>query len=318
MYDLIGLGVSTVDLVALVDHLPVQEEVQRAIEMVVQGGGPIATAMVTAARLGARVAMLDSIGDDWRGKLILDEFARENVFTGDMRVHPNHTSSTACIMVHQATGARSIVYAPGTAPELTPDDLPRAEIESARFLHVNGRHWDACLQAIEWARAANVQVSFDGGAHRYRPQIRQLVALANVCIVAHEFAMQYTGETDVRKSAEVLLAVGPSLVVITEGIQGSWISTRDGKFFHQPAFRFPKAIDTTGCGDSYHGAFLFGLLQEWSLEKTARWASAVAALNSQALGGRSGLPTYEQVENFLEQRDSECFPYPRLSLSSWG
>lgn len=299
MYDLIGLGVSTVDLVALVDHLPVQEEVQRAIEMVVQGGGPIATAMVTAARLGARVAMLDSIGDDWRGKLILDEFARENVFTGDVRVHPGHTSSTACIMVHQATGARSIVYAPGTAPELTPNDVPRDAIEHAKILHVNGRHWNACLQAIEWARAANVQVSFDGGAHRYRPAMRELVPLANVCIVAHEFATQYTGETDVRKSAEALLAAGPSLVVITAGVKGSWISTRDGKFFHQPAFRLPKTIDTTGCGDSYHGAFLFGLLQEWSLEKTARWASAVAALNSQALGGRSGLPTFAQVHLYL-------------------
>lgn len=303
MHDLIGLGVSTVDLVALVDHLPAQEEVQRAIEMVVQGGGPIATAMVAAARLGARVAMLDSIGDDWRGKLILDEFARENVFAGNVRVHPNHTSSTACILVNQADGARAIVYAPGTAPELTPADLPRAAIEQAKFLHVNGRHWNACLQAIEWARAAKVQVSFDGGAYRYRPAIRELVPLANVCIVAHEFATQYTGETDVRKSAEALLTVGPSLVVITGGSQGSWISTREGRFFHQPAFRFPKTIDTTGCGDSYHGAFLFGLLRAWGLEKTARWASAVAALNSQALGGRSGLPTFEQVENFLEQRD---------------
>ncbi len=303
MHDLIGLGVSTVDLVARVDHLPAQEEVQRAIEMVVQGGGPIATAMVAAARLGARVAMLDSIGDDWRGKLILHEFAHENVFTGYLRVHPNHTSSTACILVNQADGARAIVYAPGTAPELTPADLPRAAIEQAKFLHVNGRHWDACLQAIEWARTAKVQVSFDGGAQRYRPAIRELVPLADVCIVAHEFATQYTGETDVRKSAEALLTVGPSLVVITGGSEGSWISTREGRFFHQPAFRFPKTIDTTGCGDSYHGAFLFGLLQEWSLEKTARWASAVAALNSQALGGRSGLPTFEQVENFLEQRD---------------
>ncbi len=303
MHDLIGLGVSTVDLVARVDHLPAQEEVQRAIEMVVQGGGPIATAMVAAARLGARVAMLDSIGDDWRGKLILHEFAHENVFTGYLRVHPNHTSSTACILVNQADGARAIVYAPGTAPELTPADLPRAAIEQAKVLHVNGRHWDACLQAIEWARTAKVQVSFDGGAQRYRPAIRELVPLADVCIVAHEFATQYTGETDVRKSAEALLTVGPSLVVITGGSEGSWISTREGRFFHQPAFRFPKTIDTTGCGDSYHGAFLFGLLQEWSLEKTARWASAVAALNSQALGGRSGLPTFEQVENFLEQRD---------------
>ena len=68
---------------------------------------------------------------------------------------------------------------------------------------------------------------------------------------------------------------------------------------HQPAHQLPKVVDTTGCGDSYHGAFLFGLLQGLDLKQIASLASAVAALNSQRLGGRSGLPTYEQVKSFL-------------------
>jgi sugar/nucleoside kinase (ribokinase family) len=61
-------------------------------------------------------------------------------------------------------------------------------------------------------------------------------------------------------------------------------------------------VDTTGCGDSYHGAFLFGLLKGLDLEQTAALASAVAALNSQALGGRTGLPTLEQATAFLSTR----------------
>ena len=69
-FDVIGLGVSVVDVVTLVDHFPAQEEVQRAKAVTVQGGGPVATAMVTLARLGASVAMLDLLGDDWRGGLI--------------------------------------------------------------------------------------------------------------------------------------------------------------------------------------------------------------------------------------------------------
>ena len=76
---------------------------------------------------------------------------------------------------------------------------------------------------------------------------------------------------------------------------------RDGHFFHQPAFLFPSVLDTTGCGDSYHGAFLFGLLRGLPLEKTAALASAVAALNSQALGGRGGIPTYAQAAAFLAE-----------------
>jgi sulfofructose kinase len=298
-FDVIGLGVSVVDVVTLVDHFPAREEVQRASAVTVQGGGPVATAMVTLARLGARVAMLDAVGEDWRGDLIREGFQREGVCTDYLKGIAGYTSSIASILVRQRDGARSIVFAPGTAPELSAADVPRDLITSARILHLNGRHWEACLQACQHARASHVQVSFDGGAHRYRPELRQLVPLTDICIVARDFAGHYTQETDIRKAAERLLEEGPGLVVITDGTRGSWIYSREGPSFHQPAYLLRQVVDTTGCGDSYHGAFLFGRLKGWDLEKTAALASAVAALNSQHLGGRSGLPTLEQVTSFL-------------------
>jgi sulfofructose kinase len=298
-FDVIGLGVSVVDVVTRVDHFPAREEVQHASAAAVQGGGPVATAMVTLARLGARVAMLDAVGDDWRGDLIRDEFRREGVCTDYLKRVAGYTSSIASILVRQRDGARSIVYAPGTAPELSAADVPRDVITSARILHLNGRHWEACLQACQYAQASHVQVSFDGGAHRYRPELRQLVPLTDICIVARDFAEHYTQETDIRKAAERLLEEGPGLVVITDSTRGSWIYPQEGRPFHQPAYLLPQVVDTTGCGDSYHGAFLFGRLKGWDLEKTAALASAVAALNSQHLGGRSGLPTLEQVTSFL-------------------
>jgi sulfofructose kinase len=297
--DVIGLGVSTVDVVSLVDHLPAEEEVQRAIDMTVQGGGPVATAMVALARLGVRVAMIDVIGDDWRGALIREEFQREGIDVVHLKVSKGCTSSTACILVTKENGARSIVYSPGTTPELSAVGIPRSVIASSKILHVNGRHWVACLQAVRTAHEEGVQVSFDGGSHRYRSEMKQLVPLTDICIVARDFAEKYTNETDIQKTAEVLIRSGPRLVVITDGIKGSWVHSREGQFFHQPAYLLPEVVDTTGCGDSYHGAFLFGLLKGLGLEKTASFASAVAALNSQHLGGRIGLPTYTQVESFL-------------------
>jgi sulfofructose kinase len=301
-FDVIGLGAATVDILSLVDHFPSQEDVQRAHEVTIQGGGPVATALVTLARLGARVAMLDVVGDDWRGDLIRDEFRREGVGTDYLQVVKGCTSSVASVLVRQDDGKRSIVYAPGSAPELPAAQVPRAVIASARFLHLNGRHWEACLKACRYARESQVQVSFDGGAHRYRPQLRELVALTDICIVARDFAEQYTRETDPRKAAELLLGAGPGLVVITDGTGGSWIYSQGGEAFHQPAYLQQKVIDTTGCGDSYHGAFLFGLLKGMSLEQTAALASAVAALNTQALGGRRGLPSLERAMAFLAQQ----------------
>lgn len=300
--DVIGLGASTVDILSLVDHLPAEDENMRAAGITVQGGGPVATAIVTLARLGAKTAMIDAIGDDWRGDLIRNEFEREGVETGYLKVGKGWSSATSCILVKSDNGARSIIWAPGTSPDLPAADLPREAIQSAKILHVNGRHYEACMEAVRIAHKAGVQVSFDGGAGRYRAELDALVPLTDICIVARDFAEKYTREADLHRAARKLLEDGPRLVVITEGIKGSWISSRDGLAFHQPAYLMPKVVDTTGCGDSYHGAFLFGLLKGMSLVRSAALASAVGAMNSQQLGGRAGLPTYEQAEAFLDER----------------
>ncbi len=298
--DAIGLGVSTLDIVTLVDHFPAGEEVQRAYDMTLQGGGPVATAIVTLARLGARCAMLDTLGDDWRGRLILDEYRREGVSTEFLHVADSCTSATACILVEKNSAARTIVYLPGTTPELSASMLPRQAIESCRILHLNGRHWQACLEAARWRQASGALTSFDGGAGRYRPEMRELLPLCQVAIVARGFAADYTGTDDPGQASECLQRDGPQLVVITDGARGSWVRARGEPPFHQPAYRVPRLVDTTGCGDAYHGAFLFGLLQGWDLRRTAAFASAAAALNAQQLGGRRGLPRHDDVRAFLQ------------------
>jgi sugar/nucleoside kinase (ribokinase family) len=119
--------------------------------------------------------------------------------------------------------------------------------------------------------------------------MRRLVALTDICIVALDFARQYSGQTEVEAMARVLLAEGPELVVITDGLRGSWIYPRSSEPFHQPAYPQADLIDTTGCGDTYHGAFLFGLARNLPLAECAALASELAAQNCRFLGGRGGL-----------------------------
>jgi len=303
-YDILGLGVSTVDLLMQVDHLPAEEEVLRADGFSAQGGGPVATAIVAAARLGARTAMIDAIGDDWRGRLILHEYAREGVSTEFLLARPGHTCATAVVLVQHGSGKRTIVWSPGTAPELSIEEVPWPAIDQASYLHVNGRHGDACLQACLHARQHGVLVSFDGGAGRYREETRRLVPLSDVCILAREFAARYSGEEDPERAGAVLLDAGPRIVAVTDGVRGSWVFSRDGTRFHQRAFPV-KVIDTTGCGDCYHGAFVGGLSRGLDLRSTAALASAAAALNARKLGGRQGLPTLPEVQAFLTQHAAD-------------
>ena len=287
--DVIGLGVSTLDILSLVEAFPSGDDVQRAEAVAVQGGGPVSTAIVTAAALGARTAMIDRVGDDWRGATIMGEYRQAGVGTEFIEVVPGCTSSIATILVRRADGARGIVYSPGSAPELAPADVPADAVATSKLLHINGRYLEACLHACQIARRAGVRVSFDGGAHRYRPEMRPLVALTDICIVALDFARQYSGQTEVEAMARVLLAEGPELVVITDGVRGSWIYPRSSEPFHQPAYPQADLIDTTGCGDTYHGAFLFGLARSLPLAECAALASELAAQNCRFLGGRGGL-----------------------------
>ena len=302
--DVLGLGVSTVDALYRVDHFPSDEENQQAMAMTLQGGGPVATAIVTAARLGARAAMADTVGDDWRGETVRRSFAEQGVADEFLEVVPGATSTLSCVLVRRHDGARSIVWYPGDAPPLVPGERLRLGVESAAFTHLNGRHFEACLQACGWARGSGGKVSFDGGAHRYRQELIELVPRTDVCIVAREFARSYTGEAEVEPAARRLVSEGPELVVITDGTRGSWVHRHGARPFAQPAFLMPEVVDTTGCGDSFHGAFLYGLLQGMPLEETARFASAVAAINTQALGGQAGLPTRAQVVAFLAEHDT--------------
>jgi len=300
-YDVVGLGVSTLDLFMVVDELPGSELVQRAHDSLLQGGGPIATALVALSRLGCSTAMIDKLGDDWRGKLIFKEFTREGVATNYLTLAAGQTSSIASILVRKLDGARTIVYAPGDAGEVLPSDISDDMISSAKILHLNGRHPQACLASARIAQKHGVLISFDGGAHRFNDQLRPLIELTDLCIVARQFAFACSSTTDLQTSAAKLLQSGPRIVVITAGTEGSWIFDQGGDCFHLPAYQLPQSVDTTGAGDAYHGAFLYGLLHDYSLRKCGQFASAVAALNTRKLGGRSGLPSFEETMKFLNE-----------------
>ncbi|QXE88307.1 carbohydrate kinase [Geomonas nitrogeniifigens] len=301
-YDVVGLGVCTMDLLMVVDELPGSELVQRAHASALAGGGPVATALVALARLGARTAMLDLVGDDLIGRMIIAELDTEGIDTAGVAIDAGSTSAQAAILVRKNDGARAITFTPGTSGELPVAMLNEEAIRAARILHLNGRHWQACLRGAHAARQAGVMVSFDGGSHRFRPEHRELLPMVDICIVAEEYAASCTGAASPEQAAQALLQCGPRVVGVTCGMQGSYLLSADGEAFHQPAYPVDQVIDTTGAGDAYHGGFLFGIARGLSLREAARFASATGALNTRALGGRAALPTLSRLQAFLETR----------------
>ncbi|MFC1564919.1 carbohydrate kinase family protein [candidate division KSB1 bacterium] len=299
-YDVIGIGVSALDILAIVENFPDKESVQQALEMKIQGGGPVSTAVVTMAKLGLKTAMIDVVGSDWCGELIMKEFREYGVSTDLIEVAEEHNSAKASILVRKGDGARAIAFLPGSASHMPIRGITPELISSTKIVHMNGRHLDECLKICEFAANSGVKISFDGGADRYRKELDRLIPLTNIFIAAKSFTTAYTGMSDIQKSADCIQSEGPEIVVITDGLNGSRISSETDGTFHQPAFKSNNIVDTTGCGDSYHGAFLYGMVNDMDLRKTASFASAVASLNTRALGGRTALPGIETVNSFID------------------
>ena len=180
--------------------------------------------------------------------------------------------------------------------DLTLSQADREYIQAARVLHLDGQFMPSALQAARWAREAQVKVSFDG--NHPRAGLAELLRLVDWLVVAETFPMAYTGNPNPGEAAEELLSVGCEVQIVTEGDRGCQVYA-DGNQFHVPALTV-DAVDTTGAGDAFHGAFIYAMLQGWDLRRATRFSGATAALNCLTLGGRRGLPTLAQVLHALD------------------
>ena len=316
--DIVGIGASTLDRFIVVDHFPTGREVQQAIASTTDGGGPVATALATAGKYGSCTVMIDRIGDDMVGRYILEDFQKYNVNIEGIQVDADAKSGTATILVKEKTGERAVFFERSTAPE--PEFLSdyHGLIENASIVHINGRHRHLMRTAIDIARQSGTIISLDGGAQRYDEDMKPITESSHVVIVARDYAEKYTGTTNLEEACRIIHDRGALIAGITDGANGSYFVWPDGTAYRCQPFPQEHVVDTTGAGDSFHGAFLsklaasirsvhaqheesiqpidrLRLLNHKQLETAAIFASAVSALNTQGIGGRSALPSLKTV-----------------------
>ena len=291
----VGLGQCSLDLLGTVEDYPAVDQKVELDEVLVQGGGPVATALVTLARLGVASAFAGRCGDDHYGDCIRGGLEAAGVDCRWLQFEVGASSQFAFIAVDGAA-RRTIFWHRGSARPLGAAELPPALLAGIRILHLDGLQAEAALAAARRAREAEVTTVLDGGT--WREGTRQLLPFIDHLVVSERFAHQVTGGGPATGALDRLLDYGAQAVTVTLGAGGSVSRDARGATFHQPAFAVP-AVDTTGCGDVFHGGYLFGLLQNWPLPQTVRFAAACAALKTRALGGRTAIPTLGEVEALL-------------------
>ena len=328
--DIVGIGASTLDRFIVVDHFPTGREVQEAISSTTDGGGPVATALATAGKYGSRTVMIDRIGDDMVGRYILEDFHKYNVNTEGIQVDADAKSGTATILVKQKTGERAVFFERSTATEPEFLEAHKQLIESAYILHINGRHRKLMRSAMAVAKEVGTIISLDGGAQRYDEDMKPITEASHIVIVARDYAEKYTGTTNLEDACRIIHERGACIAGVTDGANGSYFVWPDGTSYRCEPFTQATVVDTTGAGDSFHGAFLANLVHTINhmkeqdttsttkhdgasihavellkacahsdLEKAAIFASAVASLNTQGIGGRSPLPTLKSVQELI-------------------
>lgn len=296
-WDVIGFGAIAVDDLLYVERYPAVNSKTVILEERRQGGGLTGTALVAAARLGATAAYAGVLGDDDLSRYTLRELEREGVDCSLCLSQAGAKPLHSRIIVERDSGLRSILVSHAGFCERQPEQISVELVQSARVLFVDHVAIEAGLRAAELARAGGIPVVGDI-ERTMHPRTLDLVALIDHLIVSIEFARRVTSE-NAPEACALALARGERVCsAVTAGEQGCWYSVRGGAVRHVPAFRVP-VVDTTGCGDVFHGAYAASLAQGYEIHEALVRASAAAALKATQPGGRAGIPTRAALERFL-------------------
>ncbi len=290
-----GIGFCGMDYLCIVPRIPLDDKVE-IVESLVQGGGPAATAVVAAARLGAATVFCGAIGDDGRGLQIVKAFQTEGVDVTGMKISKGAESPAAYSWVDNTSGKRSIVWTHGSAVPLAGADITAEQLQDVDVLHLDGHQTQAAIAAAKLARSCGVLVSIDAGT--VVPGIDELLELSDIVIASKKFAEAYTGTSCVSDGVRKLFFGQRKFAGVTVGKNGS-IGFDGENYFECPSYQVEKIVDTTGAGDVYHGAFAVAVARGMSWDVSMRFATIAAALKCTELGGRTAIPDFETVERLM-------------------
>jgi len=296
-FDAVGFGLNAVDHLCVVARHPEAGSKAPVLSFTRAAGGQAATAMVTLARLGRRAKYVGKVGGDEAGVFSLESIRREGVDTSDVATVAGVTSQLAVIVVDERSGERTILWHRPREIATRPEEITPEKVAVGRVLLVDGHDAPAAARAAAVAKERGIPVVLD--AETVKGGTRELVPLVDLLVASSEFPALFTGASDREGALRRLLKLGPRFAAMTLGSDGALAMTADGGVVRSRGFEV-SAVDTTGAGDVFHGAFVHGLLEGWSVERTLDFSNAAAALNCTALGGRGRIAGLDETLAFME------------------
>jgi sulfofructose kinase len=294
-FDVICCGNSAFDHIWYVDELPAGDGKFRGHEYVERIGGLAANAAIAVSRLGGRVTLWSRAGEDETGRKMLDQLAARGVDATHFRLITGARSPHSAVIVDRH-GARTIVSFRGGGWSETPNWLPLEQVRGARAVHSDTRWRNAAVAMFTVAREAGVPSVLDIERSE-RPVLERLLPLTDYAIFSLPGFRDFAQTDDLALGLQRAADAGATVPAVTLGGDGvAWLEA--GQVRCIGGYKV-AAIDTTGAGDVFHGAFALVIGQGMAIEAAMRFASAAAALKCTRVGGGAGTPARVEVEEFL-------------------
>jgi len=297
--DILGFGAVAVDDLLFVDEYPAADQKVQVRHRLRQCGGLTGTALVAASRLGARCGYVGLLGEDELSREVAACLAGEAIDLAHCVRRPDARPAHSTIIVDQRRGTRTIFAsldgAIGPDPRLPEADL----IRSASVLLVDHHGLEGTLRAVRIGRDGGVGVVADLERDP-GPPFDEVLGLVDHLVLSERFARQLTGRDDPAGAAAALWRPDRHAVVVTCGAAGCWYlgPEYEDQARHCPALPV-EVVDTTGCGDVFHGAYAAALARGLDLRSRVEYASGAAALKATRRGGQAGIPDRATLEAFL-------------------
>jgi sulfofructose kinase len=291
IFDVLCVGAGTYDLVYSVDRHPEPDEKIRAASFTGCGGGPAANGAMAVARFGLKTAFIGYLGYDIFGEAHFEELQQAGVNT-DHVVRGNYSSALSVVIV-KPDGSRALVNYRTADSFLAEGAVELSEIDTKVILF-DGHEPNISPALARYARSKNIITVLDAGSiHRGTEELANLV---DYLVCSEKFGLGFSGEKSEERAVEKLSSYAPN-VIVTVGDRGLTWKNREGSG-RLKAYKV-KTVDTTGAGDVFHGILSACLAMKMKWAECLRYASAAGALCCLKTGARLGIPTKNEIEEFL-------------------
>lgn len=296
-FDVLVSGLNVVDLLVTLPNTFEKGRKHEVDNILIQGGAPAGNGACGMAALGLSTGFLGFIGDNAQSAIVKTELHRFNVDTSLLIEDPNTVPATALVEVDPESGERTVFYTTNGYRPLSTADIKPEWLDTTKLLYVDGYDIEGNTQLLRIAKDKGIPSVLDIEAGEPR-QLMTMIELGTHVILPLEAAQALTTLTDPIDCLKKLATLTEAQLLITDGANGSWALEGD-QILTQRCFEV-AVVDTTGCGDSYHAAYAYALLNNYSLPKRMEFASAFAAIVATHFGGRSYFPSVLEVEKFIQ------------------